>query len=116
MLKLPAYLTRYSSRSDGSHSVGIVTQELSEEDVLELKRHHNKFGWFVFKENELQAEDIPKEEASGGKTPSQELRQALKALWHKRKENGNKGEWADFYNASMARFKDIVIGKIKELE
>ena len=51
MIKLPVYLTGFSSKSDGSASLRFNTQELTAEDFGELKRDLNAFGALVFRPN-----------------------------------------------------------------
>ena len=49
MIKLEAYLSGFSSKSDGSASVRFTTQELTPEQFAELKKYLNEFGILTFK-------------------------------------------------------------------
>lgn len=48
MIRLPCYFTGFSSKADGSFGLRFATQELSVEDVMELKKDLNEFGMLVF--------------------------------------------------------------------
>lgn len=109
MIKLPAYLTGFATKVDGSASVRFSTQELSDNDVLELKRHQGSYGWLLFKENEFTVDDLPKERAEDtSKTPSKRLRATIYVKWQ---QEGSKGDFEAFYRSYMER----IINRIKEM-
>ena len=110
MLKLPAYLTRFSSRSDGSAGITFTTQELTGIDFMELKRSLNEFGYLVFKENEVQDEDIPKEDVEEDKTPSKRLRATLFVYWKQHKKD-SVPEFESYYRSQMEEIINYI--KIK---
>jgi hypothetical protein len=70
MIRLPAYLTGFSSRQDNSASVRFASQELPPQTFADLQQLNGKFGWLLFSENELQVDDIPTDEADEEKSPS----------------------------------------------
>lgn len=78
MLKLTGYFTGFSSKADGSAGLRFSTQELSADQFAELKRELNNYGHILFKGNEIDLSDIPKEDAEDKeKTPSKRLREAF---------------------------------------
>lgn len=110
MIKLPAYLTGFSSKSDGSAGIRFSTQELSAEDFSELSQDLNKFGYLIFKENEVKLEDIPKEDAEDtNRTPSKRLRSVLFVLW---KQEGSKGEFESFYREKVEKLIEMIKTKL----
>lgn len=107
MIQIPAILTGFSTRVDGGASIRFATNELSDTDVLELKRHQGKFGYVLFKENEFSAQDIPKEDAEDkDKTPSKRLRASLYVL---HQQLGSPKPFDQFYKEQM----DVIIERIK---
>jgi hypothetical protein len=90
-MKLPAYFTGFSSKSDGSASLRFNTQELSSEDFAELKREHNAFGWLIFgpQEQALPTEQIEED----GPTASERLRRRMFVYWKAQKFEGDFDVW-----------------------
>lgn len=109
MIKLPAYLTGFNSKADGSASIRFSTQELGPEDFAEMHGHLNQFGWLVFRENDFQDEEIPQEDAEENKTPSRRLRASLYVLWD---QSGKQGEFESFYRDRMEKFIEHVKAKL----
>lgn len=109
MIKLPAYFTRFGSRADGSAGLSFATQELSSEDFMSLSQDLNKFGWIVFKENSVTADDIPEEDAMEGKKPSQRLRATLYVLWE---QSGKKGDFESYYRAQIEKVIEYIKKKL----
>ena len=111
MLKLPCYLTGFSSKSDGSASIRFSTQELSSEDFANLKNFLNTFGWLAYRENGLQDEDIPDEDAEENKKPSRRLRATLYVL---HKQNGGTDEtWESFYREQIEKIITHIKSKLE---
>ena len=101
MIRLPCYLTGFSSKSDGSASVRFNTQELTAEDFANLKNDLNGYGWLVFQSNEVKLEDMPKEDAEDKqKTPSKRLRAVIFIEWT---QKGKQGDFEQFYREKMDR-------------
>jgi len=110
MIQLPAILTGFSSRVDGSASVRFTTNELQPDDFAGLQQSQNAYGWLVFKENAISEEDIPKEDAEEPrKTPSKRLRSSLYVLW---KQQGEPQEFETFYREKMEKFIEAVKNKL----
>lgn len=85
MIQIPSILTGFSTRLDGGASLRFSTNELSDDDVLELKRHQGQFGFLLFKESRFSESDIPREDAvDETKTPSKRLRGVLYRVWQHR--------------------------------
>ncbi len=93
MLKLPSYLTGFSSKVDGSASIRFATQELSADDFSLLKQHLNQFGWLIFSENATES-DIPKENPEEeGISPSERLRRRMYVFWKEKKIKEDFEQW-----------------------
>lgn len=109
-IKLPSYLTGFSSRSDGSAGVRFATQELTAEDWNLLQNNLNQFGWLVFEANEHQPTDIPKEQAEeNSKTPSKRLRSVIFLNW---KQEGEKLDFESYYRYKMEQIIDHLKSKL----
>ena len=110
MIKIPSYLTGFSSKNDGSAGIRFATQELSDQDFLEIKRHLNAFGWLLFQENPISLDDLPKEQAEDkNKTPSKRLRATLFILW---KQEGEKGDFETYYRTKMEKLIEHIKSKL----
>lgn len=110
MIKLPSYLTGFSSKSDGSASIRFATQEISAEEFGLLKNNLNEFGWLTFRPNEYREEDMPTEDVEDkDKTPSKRLRASLFVYW---KQKGSVGDFENFYRENMEKFINVVKAKL----
>lgn len=110
MIKLPAYLTGFSSKSDGSASIRFATNELGAGDFAILKENLNDFGWLVFNNNPIQPTDVPTELAEDkDKTPSKRLRATLYILW---KQRGEQGDFEAFYRAQVEKVIEHIKSKL----
>ena len=93
MIKLPSYLTGFSSKVDGSASIRFATQELSPEDFGLLKENLNNFGWLIFAENATES-DIPSEDAEEeGISDSERLRRRMFVFWKAKINEGDFNTW-----------------------
>jgi hypothetical protein len=112
MLKLPAYLTGFSSRADRSAGLRFTTQELDGETFKTLQELNGSFGWLLFQENPFQPSDIPTEAAENpSKTPSKRLRATLYVLWT---QQGSQGDFEAFYTERMNKIIDYVKAKLDQ--
>lgn len=94
MIQLPAILTSYRDKVDGSATLSFSTRELSDEEIIILRRFRNSEGWLLFKENAITTEEVPKEEAEiEGKTASQRLYNVLFKLWKEHKISDDFETW-----------------------
>src|ERR1700749_1397853 len=109
ILKLPGYLSGFSSRADGSAGLRFTTQELQPDDFAQLQQHNGDFGTIYFRPNEVQEEEIPDEEAEESKKPSQRLRAVLYRLWE---QNGKVGTSENYYREQMEKIISHVKTKL----
>lgn len=110
MIKLQGYFTRFGSRSDKSASLSFETQELPPEAFANFQQSQGQFGWIVFKENDLDTDDIPKEDAEDKqKTPSKRLRGSLYVLWT---QEGKQGDFETYYRVKMDKLIDYIKNKL----
>ncbi|MBT3354801.1 MAG: hypothetical protein HN402_07780 [Candidatus Scalindua sp.] len=103
MFQIPAILKSYGSLTDGGLRLNIHTNEINKEQSLRVMELQSKFGWLVFKENEIKDEDIPLEDAPRDdfKTPSQRLRGVLYVNYAEEKKKGLQGEFREYYDKKM---------------
>jgi hypothetical protein len=112
MIKIPAYFTGFSSKSDGSAGLRFATQELTAEQFADLKRDLNNFGWLLFKENDYSTDDLPEEQADEDiKSPSKRLRATLWIL--SQQEGIRKEDFESYYRQKMEKLIDIVKAKLE---
>jgi hypothetical protein len=97
----PAINTKISTLADGSIKLEFVTPELPAEETAVLFSIRKSQGWLLFSENELNEQDIPKEQAEvGEKSPSARLRAVMHVYWE---QQGRKGTFESFYRHNMER-------------
>lgn len=112
MIQIPATLTGFSSRSDGSAGIRFATQELSAEDFSLLKDNLNQFGFVLFAPNPFKPSDVPKETAEDkNKTPSKRLRAVIFIEW---KQLGKEGDFEDYYRQKMEKIIDHLKSKLDQ--
>ena len=91
-IKLPAYFTGFSSRSDGCAGLRFETQEVTGEEFANFMANHNAFGWLVFSEKEN--EDIPTEDIEEeGVTASERLRRRMYVYFKEKNLEGDFETW-----------------------
>lgn len=101
MIKLPAILTGYNRKADRSCSIRLETQELTSEQLLELDKHYQLFGWFIFNENAISTKDIPNEQAEDkDKTPSKRQRAVIYLIW---KQLNTEQDFDSYYRMRMEK-------------
>lgn len=111
ILKLAAILDGFTLHKDGGAGIRFVTNEVSDDDTIEIKKFYGTFGFLVFKESELMEEEIPKEDPDiGGKTPSKRLRNTLFVFW---KQHKGTGDFEQFYRQQMEKFIEHVKTKLE---
>jgi hypothetical protein len=109
-IKLPAVLDDYRERKDGSSRITFDSRELTEEEVLILRRFRNEEGWLMFSKNVLDKEDIPEKDAEvDTKTPAQRLRAVLFIRW---KNLGEPETFKMYYDKTMESFINAVKDKL----
>lgn len=113
MLKLPAYLDNFSSKSDKTAGIRFSTQELQDEDFTILRKHQGLFGWLVFSEQQLQDSDIPKEKIEDkSKAPSKRLRSVLYLYFIQ--QGGKKENFETFYSKRLETLIDEYKEKLND--
>lgn len=112
MIKLPAYFTGFSSKSDGSASLRFATQEIDSEIFAELKNHHNAFGWLIFSENkdEEVPEENPEEE---GISASERLRRRQFVYWKHHKGKNGEGDFETWRKQQLEIFGERLLEKLQ---
>ena len=109
----PVQFTRAYDKVDGSVSLSFVTDlEIDNEDFVKMRDSKGMHGWLLFRENEVQDEEVPSVDAElDTKSKSQRLRGSLYRLLEQ--ELGRKPteeEWSKYYHKRM----EAIIDKIKE--
>ncbi len=67
----------------------ITTLEVPNEDFAQLDAERNSTGWLLFKDNSINEEDIPKEQAPGqAKSPTARLRARMYVFYNKKHGTG----------------------------
>lgn len=107
---IPAMVYDYRDLKDGGLSIIFhSTLEVTDEDLLEIRKRRGSVGHLLFKENEFDIEDIPEDDVEDErKTASQRLRAVLYYL-HKQK-GGKKEDFPRWYR----RWMEAKIDSIKE--
>jgi hypothetical protein len=113
MIQVPAIFTGFSSRADGGASLRFATNELSDVDFAQLKKHHNAFGFVLFKPNEFRPEDIPDKDAEDDdtKSPSTRLRNVFFVYWQQHKKNAT--DFNTYYRREMGKIIEVVKQKLE---
>lgn len=93
MIRVPATFDRFSSRADGSLGLSFTTQEVDIKELSDIHGHVRSFGWLLFKDSEIQDDDIPDEEPDRDDiSPSKRLYNVLYAYYAQLKEQGKADE------------------------
>lgn len=114
ILQVPAVISKASTMANRVLRLQIDTQEnLTDEQISKLISKIDKYGWFVFLEDEaidesdiINLPELPKREEDK-KSPSQRLYNSLYIFW---KQQGEKGDFELYYRNQMEKF----INAIKE--
>jgi hypothetical protein len=110
LFQVPATIQSVRTLVDGGTKLDVITNELNPTELAQLFSLKSKFGWFVFKENTINIEDLNLPDVKidkGEKTPSQRLKSVLYVLW---KQSDQKKTPDEFYKYYM----DKIIESIKE--
>lgn len=104
LFQIPAIIQNLRTMADGGWRIQVDTRELKPDEAMALMELHKSEGWFLFKSNEIVADDIPDEQAPEfveDKSPSKRLRSVLFIYW-KEQTNQNK-DFNTFYNEWIDR-------------
>lgn len=111
MFQVPSTIQSVRTLVDGGTKLDIITQELSPDEMTELFTLKGKIGWFLFKENVINPDDIKDlpdiKVDKGEKTKAQRLRGVVYKLWE---TTGRTKTSEEFYNEYMEK----IINSIKE--
>ena len=100
----PAILIVGAPTKDGGMRLRAETQELTNEQKVNLLEYNNTFGHFYFAPNPIQERDVPKEAAKReGRTPSELLRGVLYLI---HRENG--GSETNFYQYYLDEMEKVI--------
>ena len=109
MIKLPAYLTGFSSRADNSAGLRFATQEIPPEVFSELQRLNQAFGWLVFAPQDVEIE-VPKETIKDDrKSPSERLYAVLYRYWE---QQGKEGDYETYRRRYMEKLIESIKAKL----
>jgi hypothetical protein len=111
LFQVPSTIQSVRTLVDGGNKLDIITRELNPDEMTRLFELRGKEGWFLFKENVIEQEDIKDlpdvRIEKFDKTPGQRLRAILYRLW----ETTSQTKTADeFYKDYMEK----LISSIKE--
>lgn len=84
IFQVSSVIQKLNTLVDRTVRLTIDCQELTPEQAQRLHALIQKQGWFLFKENPFEIEEIPKENApefGNDKTPSERLRNTLYVYW-----------------------------------
>lgn len=118
MVVIGVYISKISSRKDGSWTVSIETNELPPEKVTELAQMHNSYGVMAFKQStfthsETTALDSVDADLPAGISPSQRMRNVLYKLYLQSPE-GYK-TFQPYYEAKMDKMTKKLISLLVDL-
>ncbi len=93
-IQLPACLTSYRDKVDGSAGLTFSTRELTDQEIVTLRQFRMKEGWLLFKENAFNESEIPEEDApTEGKSASQRLYNVMFKIWAQKKPMEDFESW-----------------------
>lgn len=112
-IQLSAHMVRANFNKDGSVSINFKSgQEISDDKVMYLVNaaRRDELGWMCWSPNEIQTEDLPKEQAEENqKTSSQRLRNTIYVFWQ---QQGSQGDFEVFYREKMEKLIDFMKTKL----
>lgn len=110
IIQLPVTMSPAVRKVDDSVKLAFVTNvEIPTEEYMVIDSYRNKAGWLMFKENEFEPTDVPKEDAvSNNKSPAQRLRSVMFVAYKNKYPEGT--DFDNWYRGQM----EIVINKYKE--
>lgn len=105
LFQTPATIQSVRTLVDGGNKLDIITRELNPEEMTELFRLKGKEGWFVFKENAVEMEDIQNlpdvKVEKADKSPSERLRAVLYLLWKQTDQIKTSDEFYIYYMGKL---------------
>lgn len=116
-LLLPAALTNFRPKADGSYSLTYATYILSEEQKIQIMRMHNHSGILLFADKEehsssdIKMIDNVDVDLGNTKTPSQRLRSVIYLL-HQQQGGEELMPFKDFYVNQMEKMINYFKSKL----
>lgn len=111
--QVPAGIVGLSPLKDGSMSIRFHTQEMTNQKKLQLLNFFQSVGWLMFRENEFNETDVPKEDApESGKTQSQRLRGVIFKYWIQHFSDKEK-DFEKFYKRHTEKIIDQYKAKLE---
>lgn len=108
-IQLSAHMRNPRFNKDGSVTLSFTSgQEVRDEETIYLLNAGRKdeLGWLLWSPNQIQTEDLPKEQAEENqKTSAQRLRATIFVWWQ---QQGGKGDFEVVYREKMEKFIDRV--------
>ncbi len=99
-----------STTKDGGLRFSVVTQELTPAMKVAFMEYHGQFGYFAFRPNAFQEDDIPKTDVEDKqKTPGKRLRSVLFLLFKSLNKGKNFQAW---YMEEMEKIIDHYKSKL----
>ena len=108
-IQLAAHMRNPRFNKDGSCTLSFTSgTEIADDKTIYLLNAGRKdeLGWLLWSPNQIQTEDLPKEQAEENqKTSAQRLRATIFVWWQ---QNGSKGDFEVVYREKMEKFIDRV--------
>lgn len=112
LFQAPATIQGLRTLADNTIRMAVDFQEMSAEEMGGMFTLKGKLGWFLFKENEIQEIEIPKESVKieGEKSPSKRLHDRMFALYASNHEDksGFRSWYADQLDKIGQQFLDKI--------
>lgn len=108
-----AQITAARPLADRSVSITVHTKELPKDEVSLIVDtfQNNPVGWLLFKENDIQVEEIPEVDSDfQAKSQSQRIRGCLYRLWEQR---GSQGTFETFYKEQTEKIITYIKSKLE---
>lgn len=108
-IMLPAILTSYRPKADGSWSVTLATNILRADEKVIIDAMHQQLCCVLLKDSDILSEELEAFDSvemdliDAKVTPSQRLRNVFYRLWEK---EGKQGEFKEFYRVKMESLVD----------
>ena len=112
MFQVPAIITKIETTADNGIKLVVHTQELPPAQASEVFLLKGRTGFFLFKDNPLELNEVPNEPApefKGERSPGQHLRSVLYKFWELC--TPQKPNFESFYREWIAK----KVSEIKEL-
>lgn len=102
-IQTPATIEGVSTLKDGSMSVRLHTQEMTNEEKVILMEYTQKFGWFLFRENTFTDEDIPDRDAELDEKKSLSERLRAVIIVEGQQKGVSREELGQYYRKEMEK-------------